>query len=252
MVIMGTPLDRLELRYKASPSTAMLTASALGLEMDASIVIINRNQLHSDTICQSINDATRAEVYAFASVESSLKHRDPRPTLVLISVSGLTKQAEAQQLDLLLSSADDAPPVVVVGDRESPNYIMDILARGARGYIPTSLSLALTVKALCLVHAGGVFVPASCLRTNQARPHGLPALGEVSAVTFTERQIAVVLAIRIGKANKTIAYELNMCESTVKVHVRNIMKKLRATNRTQISFIADQMLKDGLLTPRAK
>jgi DNA-binding NarL/FixJ family response regulator len=80
----------------------------------------------------------------------------------------------------------------------------------------------------------------------------LPAPGEVSAVTFTERQTAVIQAIRIGKANKTIAYELNMCESTVKVHVRNIMKKLRATNRTQISFIAHQMLKDGLLTSRAK
>jgi DNA-binding NarL/FixJ family response regulator len=245
-------LDRLELRYKASPSTAMLTAPGPGLEMQASIVIINRSQLHSDTICQSISNATRAEVYAFASVESSLEHRDPRPTLILIFVSGLSQQAEAQQLDLLLSSANGASPVVVVGDRETPNYIMEILARGARGYIPTSLSLALTVKALYLVHAGGVFVPASCLRTNQARPHALSAPGEVSATTLTERQIAVIQAIRIGKANKTIAYDLNMCESTVKVHVRNIMKKLRATNRTQISFIADQMLKDGVLTPRAK
>jgi len=41
-------------------------------------------------------------------------------------------QASAQQLDLLLSSADNAPPVVVVGDRETPSYIMDILARGGR------------------------------------------------------------------------------------------------------------------------
>ena len=38
-------------------------------------------------------------------------------------------------------------------------------------------------------------------------------------------------------ANKLIAYELNMCESTVKVHVRNIMKKLQATNRTQVAYL---------------
>jgi FixJ family two-component response regulator len=38
-------------------------------------------------------------------------------------------------------------------------------------------------------------------------------------------------------ANKLIAYELNMCESTVKVHVRNIMKKLNATNRTQVAYM---------------
>jgi hypothetical protein len=37
-----------------------------------------------------------------------------------------------------------------------------------------------------------------------------------------------------GSANKLIAYELRMSESTVKVHIRNIMKKLNATNRTQV------------------
>jgi len=41
-----------------------------------------------------------------------------------------------------------------------------------------------------------------------------------------------------GKSNKIIAYELNMCESTVKVHVPNIMKKWKAKNRTEIAMIA--------------
>jgi DNA-binding NarL/FixJ family response regulator len=38
-------------------------------------------------------------------------------------------------------------------------------------------------------------------------------------------------------ANKLIAYELNMCENTVKVHVRNLMKKMHATNRTQVVYL---------------
>ena len=38
-------------------------------------------------------------------------------------------------------------------------------------------------------------------------------------------------------ANKLIAYELNMCENTVKVHVRNLMKKVNATNRTQVVYL---------------
>ena len=38
-----------------------------------------------------------------------------------------------------------------------------------------------------------------------------------------------------GKPNGFIAYELKMRESTVKVHVRNIMKKLHATNRTEVA-----------------
>jgi DNA-binding NarL/FixJ family response regulator len=54
---------------------------------------------------------------------------------------------------------------------------------------------------------------------------------------LTCRQLQVVEAIRQGKPNKTIAYELNMCESTVKVHVRAIMKKLKARNRTEVAYL---------------
>ena len=54
---------------------------------------------------------------------------------------------------------------------------------------------------------------------------------------LTGRQLQVVEAIRQGKPNKVIAYELNMCESTVKVHVRAIMKKLKARNRTEVAYL---------------
>jgi DNA-binding NarL/FixJ family response regulator len=46
--------------------------------------------------------------------------------------------------------------------------------------------------------------------------------------------------LRKGTPNKIIAYELNMCESTVKVHVRNIMKKLKAKNRTEVAYLTNK------------
>ena len=58
-------------------------------------------------------------------------------------------------------------------------------------------------------------------------------LGISGAVTA--RELAVVRAIQHGKSNKVIAYEFGMCESTVKVHVRRVMKKLRAKNRTEVA-----------------
>jgi DNA-binding NarL/FixJ family response regulator len=64
---------------------------------------------------------------------------------------------------------------------------------------------------------------------------------------FTRRQVAVIDALRKGKANKIIAYELNMCESTVKVHVRNIMKKLNARNRTEVAYLANELLQEHRL-----
>ena len=48
--------------------------------------------------------------------------------------------------------------------------------------------------------------------------------------------------LKDGKPNKIIAYELDICESTVKVHMRHIMGKLNATNRTQAALLAQHIL----------
>jgi DNA-binding NarL/FixJ family response regulator len=58
-----------------------------------------------------------------------------------------------------------------------------------------------------------------------------------NSLRLTARQAEVAKALRRGTANKVIAYELGMCESTVKVHVRNIMRKLKARNRTEVAFM---------------
>ena len=68
---------------------------------------------------------------------------------------------------------------------------------------------------------------------------GLPASTTLPQLhILTSREITVVRAIQQGKSNKIIAYELNMCLSTVKVHVRNIMRKLNAKNRTDVAMVA--------------
>ena len=65
---------------------------------------------------------------------------------------------------------------------------------------------------------------------------------------FSSKQLGVMNALRQGKANKVIAYELNMCESTVKVHVRNVMKKLQAKNRTEAALILNEKMQNGVRT----
>ncbi len=51
-------------------------------------------------------------------------------------------------------------------------------------------------------------------------------------------------ALTQGKPNKIIAYELNLRESTVKVHIRNIMKKVGAKNRTEVIFKVSDLFKN--------
>jgi len=146
-----------------------------------------------------------------------------------------------------LSAAHPSADVILLSDIEDLNDILKAIESGARGYVPTSVSLEVAVKAMQLVAAGGVYIPASVLFWSDK------IIKEISQSTkqkqqpdtiFTSRQSSVMEALRRGKANKIIAYELNMCESTVKVHIRNIMKKLKAKNRTEVAYILNNMILD--------
>jgi DNA-binding NarL/FixJ family response regulator len=125
-------------------------------------------------------------------------------------------------------------PVAVLSDYEDSENIRQAFELGVRGYIPTSLASMVAVGAVHLVCVGGTFAPTAALLSHSGRPQGA---GEPLIEGFTQRQAQILDCLRRGMANKLIAYELNMCESTVKVHVRNIMKKLKATNRTQVAYL---------------
>jgi len=123
----------------------------------------------------------------------------------------------------------------VLSDYEDAENIRQAFELGVRGYIPTSLASLVAVGAMHLVCIGGTFAPAAALLSHSDRPQG--SAGEPLIEGFTQRQAQILDCLRRGMANKLIAYELSMCESTVKVHVRNIMKKLKATNRTQVVYL---------------
>jgi hypothetical protein len=55
----------------------------------------------------------------------------------------------------------------------------------------------------------------------------------------------VAEAILRGKANKIIAYELGLRESTIKVHIRCIMQKLGAHNRTEVAYKLNQIIQSA-------
>ena len=62
---------------------------------------------------------------------------------------------------------------------------------------------------------------------------------------FTERQYAVLVCLCQGDPNKVIGRKLGMTETTVKVHVREIMRKLGVSNRTQVAIAAAHVCADG-------
>ena len=68
-------------------------------------------------------------------------------------------------------------------------------------------------------------------------------IAEVLPLTsiLTPRELVVMELLAQGTANKIIAYRLGMSQSTVKVHVHNILKKLKVRNRTEAAVTARNM-----------
>lgn len=152
--------------------------------------------------------------------------------------------ATSEHIDLdeveALHAALPETPIVVAADTENPHRARLILGAGTRGFLPTSLSLKVLMGALDLVLAGGIYVPSALIEPSQPRT-SLAAPVRASSQPWsdlTRRQRDVLALISQGKSNKLIADALAMSESTVKAHVKQIIKRLRVANRTQAALIA--------------
>jgi DNA-binding NarL/FixJ family response regulator len=132
-------------------------------------------------------------------------------------------------------------PVIILSAVDNPQEILNALESGAGGYIPTAItSLELTIEIIRLVRAGGTFVPASGLSLQRYNGEGSTSR-LTTTEQFTLRQMAVLRYLTLGKANKTIAHELALREGTIKAHIRNIMKKMGVTNRTEVACRAQAL-----------
>lgn len=119
-------------------------------------------------------------------------------------------------------------PVVILAENRDLRQVMRAFDAGVRGYISSSIGLAVCVGAISLALAGGAFVSAENLSDLRQLLVVAEDKERQRTAMFTQREVDVINALTQGKPNKIIAYELNLRESTVKVHIRNIMKKVDA------------------------
>jgi len=125
--------------------------------------------------------------------------------------------------------------IIVLADHAGDAEISRSLKNGAFGYVCQDVSATDLVKAIRTVHAGKKYLQtevANVLNEN---------IGQ-EELTKTERKI--LQAIVAGKANKEIAFDLNVSENTVKTHVKNIFGKLGVADRTSAATLA---IKRGLV-----
>jgi len=109
------------------------------------------------------------------------------------------------------------------------------LRAGAAGYLLKSLVRKELIETIRVVNAGKKRIP----------PEIATEIAEhVADDALTERELEVLRRVAAGKANKVIAAELDISEGTVKTHMKSILPKLDASDRTHAVMIA---LKRGIL-----
>jgi DNA-binding NarL/FixJ family response regulator len=185
------------------------------------------------------------ELLDLSSTDELVDKEDRILVILYIRNAGVADNWVQAQLQLIKNEQPKIP-IIMISDRDDADDVTRALNCGVRGYIPTSIAAEVAVAALTLVDAGGTYIPAGALfpegRGAQENPEEEQPQRLMEELNLTLRELAVINLLREGSANKVIAMRLNMRESTVKVHVRNIFKKLRATNRTHAATLANRLL----------
>jgi len=223
-------------------------ASSKGQKFDRTLLIVDTRALDRECFAQSLlAHGIGMNVVHTRSVEDLRRKTSDLPSfdVILLNIGGRQiPDGSVEEEIKKLNNEFHPAPVILLADTDELPHILQALEYGAGGFIPTSVGIQVCIEAIGLAMAGGIFVPASSVIALRQAGH-LPETRKPLAEIFTPRQVEVAEALRRGKANKIIAFELNLRESTVKVHIRNIMRKLKATNRTEVAFRINDLAAGG-------
>lgn len=162
------------------------------------------------------------------------------PDLILLDLEDGSLE-ELSQLRRLRQLADKCR-VVVLATEMSPQILSISLQAGTDGYLNKSMSWEALQRSLNLVMLGEAVFPSSVtsLLMTSGADYTAPARAQPLANELSKREIQILRCLLAGQSNKAIARNLSITESTVKMHFKNVMRKIHAQNRTQAAVWAIQ------------
>ena len=165
--------------------------------------------------------------------EAVEQFRTHRPDVTLMDV----QMPEVNGIDAILKIRVEFPDARIIvlttygGDAQAARAFK----AGASGYLLKNMVRKELIDTIRTVHAGKKRIPPE-IAMELAEHHSDDAL--------TEREIDVLREVAAGNANKMVAQRLKVSEETVKAHMKNILSKLGANDRTHAVTIA---LKRGII-----
>ena len=193
------------------------------------VLSVDDHPLLQEGIAAVINNQPDMSIVAEASNgrDAIQQYRQHRPDVTLMDLR-LPDMSGIDAMIAIRTEFSDAR-ILILTTFEGDVEIKRALAAGARGYMLKSMHAKEMVEVIRQVHAGKKRIP------SEVAAHLAEHMGEE---TLTARVIDVVKHIANGNRNKDIAEKLFISEETVKAHIKHIMEKLGASDRTQAVSIA--------------
>ncbi|MCF2948920.1 response regulator transcription factor [Paraglaciecola aquimarina] len=129
-------------------------------------------------------------------------------------------------------------PVAVISANDSIAVVSNVMALGAKGFIPKATPTQVIAKALHQIMQGQTWLPEGMQQQIDEQDTGIDLLKLLSELT--PKQQEVLKLVQNGMLNKQIAFDLNITEATVKAHISAILKKLGVNTRTQVVLLLQQ------------
>jgi DNA-binding NarL/FixJ family response regulator len=189
-----------------------------------SVLLVDDHPIVREGLAMVINGQPEMKVIEQASNgrEALEKFTAVRPDVVLIDLR--MPGMDGIQAVAAMCSQEPAARVVILTTYEDEEDIYRVLQAGARGYMLKSAPIAELISCIKAVRNGQTWVPQQI---------GAMLARRVCAPELTRREGEVLQSIAAGKSNKEIGVALDISEGTVKVHVTNILQKLKAAGRTE-------------------
>jgi DNA-binding NarL/FixJ family response regulator len=190
---------------------------------------VDDHPLISEGIATMINSQPDMVMVSQASsgTQAIQQYRQHRPDVTLMDL----RLPDLSGIDAMIAIRSEFPEarIIMLTTFEGDVEIQRALQAGARGYLLKSMPPSEIVDVIRQVHAGKKRVPHEVAA--QLAEH-------MSDEGLTAREVEVLTKVAGGNRNKDIAHLLFISEETVKVHLKHIMDKLGAKDRTQAIAIA--------------
>ncbi|WP_412519501.1 response regulator transcription factor [Actinomadura madurae] len=160
-----------------------------------------------------------------------------RPTIVLLDLKLSTgADTEGMELCARLTGSHPGLAVLVLTTFLDDSLVVEAVRHGARGYVVKDVD---TTELLRSIRAVARDECAFDSHSSAAMMRSMRMVSEQPK--FTERELTVLQFLARGLSNRDIGMEMYISETTVKFHLRNIMRKMEASSRAEVVYEATKM-----------